>query len=240
MFPLLPSSSSPPPRLFFSFSHFLFRYLLAVNPSADEIHDPQHVVPKSLVSIARKEKGRIVVVRVTEGITNQSAKNAGKNTSALAVASILAKHRNDENVLGVVLRVASPGGDPVAADTIRKAVLAFGKDKPIVCSMGDLAASAGYYVSSPCHKIYASPFTLTGSIGVFGGKWSAAELSKKLGINFAVISASKHATYATPFSEFTPEQRKIVKERMHETYEVFKNVVSEVRRAEEEGMEEKE
>jgi len=93
--------------------------------------------------------------------------------------------------------------------------------------MGSLAASAGYYVSAPCSKIYASPVTLTGSIGVFGGKVSVASLlSDKLGVNVAVVSTSEDATFLRPWAQFTKKQKDLQQKHIDQIYDVFKNVVS--------------
>ncbi len=124
------------------------------------------------------------------------------------VAAAIRKAAEDEAVKAIVFRVDSPGGSYVASDTIRREVQrAREKGKPVVVSMGSLAASGGYFVSMDAAKIVAQPATLTGSIGVFGGKFVTEGLWKKLGVNFEILKEGQNADFLSSDRPFSPEQR---------------------------------
>lgn len=123
------------------------------------------------------------------------------------VAAAFRKAVEDPKVKAIVFRVDSPGGSYVASDTVRREVQrAREKGKPVVVSMGTYAASGGYFVAMDADKIVAQPGTLTGSIGVYGGKMVTAELWEKLGVNFEPLGMGKNATMYSSDADFTPEQ----------------------------------
>jgi protease-4 len=123
------------------------------------------------------------------------------------VAASLRKAVEDARVKAIVFRVDSPGGSYVASDTVRREVQrAREKGKPVVVTMGTYAASGGYFVAMDADKIVAQPGTLTGSIGVYGGKMVTAELWEKLGVNFEAMGMGKNATMYSSDADFTPEQ----------------------------------
>jgi protease-4 len=124
-----------------------------------------------------------------------------------SVALALRKAADDSKVKAILFRVDSPGGSYVASDTVRREVQrAREKGKPVIISMATYAASGGYFVSMDADKIVAQPGTLTGSIGVFGGKMVTAEFWSKLGINWETIALGKDAALYNTDSDFTPEQ----------------------------------
>ncbi len=113
----------------------------------------------------------------------------------------------DEKVKGILFRVDSPGGSYVASDAIwRETVLAGKAGKPIVVSMGNVAGSGGYFVAMAADKIIAEPGTITGSIGVFGGKMLTRDFWKKLGITWDNVATSKHATLWSNLHDYSPEE----------------------------------
>jgi len=123
------------------------------------------------------------------------------------VAASFRKAVEDPSVKAIVFRVDSPGGSYVASDTVRREVQrAREKGKPVVVTMGTYAASGGYFVAMDADKIVAQPGTLTGSIGVYGGKMVTAELWEKLGVNFEALGRGKNATMYSADADFTPEQ----------------------------------
>lgn len=128
-----------------------------------------------------------------------------------SIAAALRAAREDDAVGAVVFRVDSPGGSAVASDVIwREVVLTRDAGKPVIVSMGALAASGGYYVAAPADVIVAEPATLTGSIGVFGGKVVVADLLERLGLNTGAVSngaASRMFSTRTPFSD--AEERRL-------------------------------
>ncbi|MBX5480747.1 MAG: signal peptide peptidase SppA [Myxococcaceae bacterium] len=114
----------------------------------------------------------------------------------------------DPSVKAIVFRIDSPGGSYVASDTIRREVQrAREKGKPVIVSMGNVAASGGYFVAMEADKIVAQPGTITGSIGVFSGKFVTRDLWAKLGVNWDNVQVGKNADIFSTDHEFTPEQR---------------------------------
>jgi protease-4 len=125
----------------------------------------------------------------------------------------------DKQVVAIVLRVDSPGGSALASDLIWHATQEL--KKPLVASMGDVAASGGYYISMGAKKIVASPSTITGSIGVVGGKMALTGLYDKLGITTETIERGKNSGLFSSSGKFTDSQREVIKKMMEETYDQF-------------------
>ena len=119
------------------------------------------------------------------------------------------------------MRINSPGGGAIASDLIWREVVLAGEEKPVVASMSDLAASGGYYVAMPADVIVAQPGTLTGSIGVVGGKLALGGALEKLGVSVEAVSAGRMAemnSFATPYSEAARER---VQQQIDAFYEEF-------------------
>lgn len=139
------------------------------------------------------------------------------------------KARDDKTVKAIVLRVNSPGGSALTSDIIwRELEIAKGK-KPLVVSMGDVAASGGYYISAGADKIYAEPTTITGSIGVFGTVPNINELAANIGINAEQVGTNKNSVDYSFFEPMSDEFRAYVKEGIESTYQTFLTKVSEGR-----------
>jgi protease IV len=137
----------------------------------------------------------------------------------------------DKDVRAVLFRVDSPGGSYVASDTIwRETVRAKEAHKPVVVSMGELAASGGYFVSSAAEKIVAQPATLTGSIGVFGGKAVTRDFWDKIGVTWDEVHTSDHSTMWSSIKDFTPEEWKRIQEWLDRVYDDFTGKVAEGRK----------
>ncbi len=135
---------------------------------------------------------------------------------------------HDKNVKAIVYRINSPGGSPVASETIY-GIINYAKEhakKPVIISMSDAAASGGYWVAVAGSKIVAQPATLTGSIGVFGGKYVISGLLEKLGIKFGNVSTSENATMWSFAESFTPTQWNKLNAIMDEIYEAFTSRVA--------------
>jgi protease-4 len=123
------------------------------------------------------------------------------------VAGALRAATDDPDVKAILFRVDSPGGSYVASDTIwREVVRARDKKKPVVVSMGDVAASGGYFVAMNADKIVAQPGTITGSIGVLAGKMYTKEMWGKIGLNWDEVHTSKNSTMFTGTVDYTPEE----------------------------------
>ncbi|MEQ8787981.1 MAG: signal peptide peptidase SppA [Pirellulaceae bacterium] len=152
----------------------------------------------------------------------------GKSTSSLfgeatvgseTIVKALREAADDETVKAIVLRVDSPGGSALASDLMWREITRI--EKPVIASMGDTAASGGYYISMGCDKIYAEAGTLTGSIGVVGGKVAVGGLLDKVGVSSEVISRGKNANLMSMTSKFTDGERKVWKAMMEDIYRQF-------------------
>jgi protease-4 len=149
---------------------------------------------------------------------------SGKLVPALAAAAA------NDDVKAIVLRIDSPGGSPLASELIYLAVKAAAAKKPVVASMGAVAASGGYYIAAPATKIFAQPDTLTGSIGVVGGKLVIGGTLAKLGVTATEIGRGKRALLASPLRPWGADERQAVLALMQETYDRFKARVAEGRK----------
>ena len=132
--------------------------------------------------------------------------------------------RRDRSVRGIVLRIDSPGGSATASDAVwRELMIARNEreDRPIVASMSDLAASGGYYIALPAQLIVAQPSTLTGSIGIFGGKIVMGGVYEKLGARIESTSIGKHAEIESPVRPYNPDEVKKLDEQLQAFYDQF-------------------
>lgn len=118
----------------------------------------------------------------------------------------LTQARQDDAVKAVVLRIDSPGGSVIASELIRREVELTAKAKPLVVSMSGYAASGGYWIAIPGKLLFADPGTITGSIGVLGGKFNIAAAATKLGINTGAVAQGDNVAMFDPFTDFTPAQ----------------------------------
>jgi protease IV len=136
----------------------------------------------------------------------------------------------DKKIKAVILRVNSPGGSAFASDLIWQKLQELKKSKPIVVSMSDVAASGGYYIAMGANKIVALPGTLTGSIGVIGGKLNLSGGFDKIGLRKETISRGDMATLFSETSDFSPKERELVEAMMRRTYDEFTSKAAEGRR----------
>ena len=147
------------------------------------------------------------------------------------ISKAIRKARLDENVKAVVLRVNSPGGSALASDVIWREMLLTKKTKPVVVSMGDVAASGGYYIACAADKIFAYPNTITGSIGVFGIIPNMKEMfNKNLGITFDEVKTNPYADYIPVTRRMNDGEKKIITNEIETIYTTFITHVSEGRK----------
>ena len=149
----------------------------------------------------------------------------GAAASSETLRKTLAVVERDKAIKAVVLRIDSPGGSALASEVILDAIRKVQANKPVIVSMGNVAASGGYYVASYADEILAQPTTITGSIGVVGGKFATTGLWDKLGIKWASRSRGANATLNGTARVFTDDQRDRVQEQMDEIYGTFKRHV---------------
>lgn len=138
-----------------------------------------------------------------------------------SIRRALFEARNDKNVKSIVLRVDSPGGSALTSDLIWREVELTKKVKPVVVSMGNLAASGGYYISCNANRIFADPNTITGSIGVFGTLPNITTLSQNMGINAEQVVTHKNALGYSIFEPLDENYKKIVQEGVENIYDTF-------------------
>ncbi|MBS3783723.1 MAG: signal peptide peptidase SppA [Anaerolineae bacterium] len=143
------------------------------------------------------------------------------------VRSLLDRASADPSIKAVVVRVNSPGGSVVASDEIYRTLLSYGK--PVVISMGDTAASGGYYIACGGDYVMAHPDTLTGSIGVISQFLNVEGLLDKVGVEPVIITTGPYKDIGTPYRDMTEEEREIWQEILDQIYEDFVAVVAEAR-----------
>lgn len=174
-------------------------------------------------------KERIAIIYAEGTILDGKGEN-GKIGDETYV-KLIDKARKDDRVKAVVLRVNSPGGSAMSSENIWRAMSRVKEaGKPVVVSMGDYAASGGYYISCLADSIIAEPNTLTGSIGVFNMIPSAQKLlNDKLGIRFDTVKTGQFSHGITPFYNLSPEEGRIIQKRTDSMYETFLKRVSDGR-----------
>ena len=183
---------------------------------------------------AKSDKDSIAIVYVEGPIVLGSSESSILNPGGGAAASTpirkaLDKVAADHTIKAVVLRVNSPGGSATASEIILDATKRVKAKKPLVVSMGDVAGSGGYYVACGADTIFADESTITGSIGVVGGKFATTEMWNNVGITWKEYNRGANATLLSSARPFTPEQRKTLQGWMDEIYGVFKGHVTAIR-----------
>jgi protease-4 len=146
---------------------------------------------------------------------------AGDFVGSDTVARAIRQARKDDSVRAIVVRIDSPGGSGTASDVMWREVTLAKKAKPVVMSMGDVAASGGYYLAMGGDAIVAEPGTITGSIGVFGGKISLQGLYDKLGLNKEILTRGKNAALFSSYRPWTDEERQSFRRIMTSFYDEF-------------------
>jgi len=149
----------------------------------------------------------------------------------------LERFRKIPSVKAVLIRIDSPGGAVVPSQEIFEAILRVRETKPVRASLGSVAASGGYYIASAAEKIYASPGTLTGSIGVAMHMRNVQELFAKLGIDNSIIKSGKFKDVGSPYRKMTPQEHKVLQGVSDEIYEQFVDAVARGRRIKREEAE---
>jgi protease-4 len=160
---------------------------------------------------------KIGLVRI-EGVISES----------YSIVKQLRSFRFDNSIAGILIRVDSPGGSVAPSQEIYSEISKI--EKPVIVSMGNLAASGGYYVSSPARRIFADPGTLTGSIGVIFSLPLVEELSKKIGIEMRILTAGKYKDLTSIYREMSDGERKILQSLLDDTHDQFISDVAKARK----------
>ncbi|HEY2746424.1 MAG TPA: signal peptide peptidase SppA [Polyangia bacterium] len=138
----------------------------------------------------------------------------------------LERARDDSRVRAIVVRIDSPGGSALASDVLARELERTAQVKPVICSLGDLAASGGYFMAAACSKIYAAPSTLTGSIGIFTGKFDVSGLAAKIGVTLEHYEHGAHAGIDSLYRPYTDEERVLILQKLRYFYGRFVDQVA--------------
>jgi protease-4 len=170
--------------------------------------------------VAKKNKNEIAVIYASGEIRSGESENGIMGSETISAA--IREARLDDNVKAIVLRVNSPGGSALASDVMWREVVLAKKAKPVIVSMGNVAASGGYYIACAADKIIADEKTITGSIGVFGVIPNAQGLmNNKLGITFDRVKTNKHSDLMSVFKPLTGDERDIIQLGVEKIYDDF-------------------
>jgi protease-4 len=195
-----------------------------------QLKDAEYIDAEDYMSVTWERTGvrrssRIAVINAT-GVINSGTSGFDPVNGAVVGSDSLVEYireaRADDSIKAIVLRVDSPGGSSTASDVIwRELSISRENHRPVIVSMSDLAASGGYYIALGGDAIVAQPGTLTGSIGVYTGKFVVSGTLDKLGANIESTSNGKHAEIYSPDRRFSAEERKKIEESMQVVYDQF-------------------
>jgi protease-4 len=186
--------------------------------------------PKSTSTGGKKDKIAIIyaIGAIVDGKSTKGLFDDG-SVGSITLIDAIKQADADPKVKAIVLRVDSPGGSALASDLIWNELRRC--KKPVIASMSDVAASGGYYISMGTKKVYAEPATLTGSIGVVGGKIALKGAMEKFGVNTEVISRGENSGLLSRFDGFSASERKAMERMMQEIYDQFLDKTIEGRKA---------
>lgn len=182
----------------------------------------------------RWERPEVAVIYIDGDITDGATRTVPVIGLTLAggetIVAALSAAREDPNVRAIILRIDSPGGSALASELIAREVFATRGKKPIICSMSNLAASGGYFVAAGCDLILAEPMTITGSIGIFFGKFDLSGLIAKLGISIDTFKRGARSDEESLFRPYTLEERTALLAKLRYSYGRFVGAVAEGRK----------
>jgi protease-4 len=188
----------------------------------------------------RWERPGIAIVYVDGDIIDGKSKSISLLGQQLAggqtIVEALTAARNDPTIGAIILRINSPGGSALASELISREIFATKGIKPVICSMSDLAASGGYFVAAGCDQIFAEPTTITGSIGIFSGKFDASGLLRKLGVTTDTYKRGKRSDLESYYRPYTDEERAVVMNGLRYSYGRFIGAVAEGRKMDKDAV----
>jgi len=184
-------------------------------------------VLKKMPRLSRKKK-LIAVIHLDGPVVERREQMArsGRVIASDDVVPILEEMAENDRIQAVVMAVNSPGGSALASDLIARSVAALADKKPVVASMGNVAASGGYYISAKAHEIWAHRATITGSIGVVGGKVVVGGALAKVGVHSTWMGPAPDPGLLTPHARFDPEQRRRFRASLRRVYDRFIGIVA--------------
>ena len=184
---------------------------------------PPGEVPPSLKLIPRRSRVPKLAVVFVEGMirSGENVEDPVRGTvmtGAETISSVLSEVARDRSIFGAVLRIDSGGGSAEASDEIWRAVTRLREKKPVVVSCGGIAASGGYYVACGANENLSNPLTLTGSIGVFFGKFVIRDLLERYGVNPTIVKKGQRADIMSSFRTLTKEEHTLLRRHLEHTY----------------------
>ena len=180
-------------------------------------------------NVPKDKSGNIVAVYYADGQIGSLMAGGGESIDGNQMIRDLRKLEEDEDVKAVVLRINSPGGSAYDSEQIWHAVGELKKEKPVIVSMGDYAASGGYYIACNADTIVAEPTTLTGSIGIFGMMPDMQGLAQKVGVSFDVVKTNEFSDMGIPVRPMTESEKALMQAYVERGYDLFLTRVSEGR-----------
>jgi len=193
------------------------------------------VRPLEEETLEGKGRAKILMIDVSNVITDQPKRHAfgliEEESTVARVKAELDKAKDDDRVKAILLRIDSPGGGVTASDDLYGEIVRFKKEQnvPVIATLGDVAASGGYYVACAADRIVAHPTTVTGSIGVILMNLNLEGLLAKVGVKNQTYKAGEHKDILSPFRGATPEERRIVQSILDHLHARFIAVVQEGR-----------
>ncbi|MBD2252217.1 signal peptide peptidase SppA [Nostoc parmelioides] len=185
-------------------------------------------VPGQSLGVEKNSKNKIAVVYAEGDIVD--GKGDDGQIGGDRFARIFNKIRQDENVKAVVLRINSPGGSATASEVMQREIRLTRESKPVVVSMGDYAASGGYWIATDSNRIFAEPNTITGSIGVFGVLFNGQKLANDNGITWDAVKTARYADSQTVARPKSPQEIAIYQRSVDRIYNMFVNKVAQGRK----------
>ncbi|RYE22839.1 MAG: signal peptide peptidase SppA, partial [Sphingobacteriales bacterium] len=179
----------------------------------------------------KTDETKVAVLFAEGDIVGGDNDDNGQRIASEAMTKQIRKLAENDKIKAVVLRVNSPGGSALASEVILRELELLHKKKPVVVSMGDVAASGGYYISCQADSIFAMPNTITGSIGVFGMMFNTSNLMKnKLGVTFDGVKNTPYADFPTGVRPMTADEMQRMQHSVDNIYEIFKSRVAKGRK----------
>ncbi|WP_413172548.1 signal peptide peptidase SppA [Anabaena azotica] len=185
-------------------------------------------VPGKSMGVERNSENKIAVVYAEGEIVD--GKGEDGEIGGDRFAKIFNKIRQDQDVKSVVLRINSPGGSATASEIIQREIKLTRQTKPVIVSMGDVAASGGYWIASDSNRIFAEPNTITGSIGVFGVLFNGQKLGNNNGITWDTVKTAQYADNQTVSRPKSPKELQLYQRSVNRIYNMFINKVAQGRK----------
>ncbi len=197
--------------------------------SFQQIHLSDYAeVPRKSMGVERNSENKIAVVYAEGEIVD--GKGEDGEIGGDSFAKIFNKIRQDQDIKSVVLRINSPGGSATASEIIQREIKLTRQAKPVIVSMGDVAASGGYWIASDSNRIFAEPNTITGSIGVFGVLFNGQKLAKNNGITWDTVKTAQYADNQTVSRPKSPQELALYQRSVNRIYNMFINKVAQGRK----------